>query len=211
MHQKLLTPKTAALQSIALVVGAVLTLVGEPAFAGQFNVVTTGGSTPTGAVNFPGKEGSIRSKVRGIGAVSQAIALDQGTISQAQADEGLGSGGAVIDLSANPQVMAAIIAMANEGTPSPAATLSSLNRGALADMSVMMPSGASVTLGQILGNLSMAIASEDAIALPTALNDGAIAIRAALSAPGAQENMELQAAGRAIADLLVTLRQSPAS
>ncbi|BAW96810.1 hypothetical protein NIES970_17520 [[Synechococcus] sp. NIES-970] len=208
MNQERLTlKKNLGVLSVVATTSAIFILGANQAFAGQFNVVTTGGSTPTGAVNFPTEKDRVSIKIAGIQtmAVSQAIALNEGTITQAQADTGLGSGGAVIDLSSNPQAVAAIITAANERE---AATSLTTNADAL-DMAITMPNGTSVILGQILRNLSAALASGDPIALPTALNDGAVAMRLALQAELASSNgaaPEVQAAAEAIAELLKVAR-----
>ncbi|MBV5260254.1 hypothetical protein FLX56_17725 [Synechococcus moorigangaii CMS01] len=189
----------------------IVTLGNENAFAGQFNVVTTAGSTPTGAVNFPTRDSRVSLNLMGVQATAttQAIALNEGMITQAQAAAGLGSGGAVLDLSADPQALAAIATIANQGKTPLSSTIASLGTNAnVADITITMPTDRSLTIGQILNNLSTAIVTEDPVALPTALNDAAIAMRTALMTPESQANVELQTAGRTVASLLEALRNS---
>lgn len=235
MNQALINLRKAIqIAGIAATSSALLSLGANQAWAGQATVVTTGDSSSAGAVNFDASAGSAAGvsvqTLETVGAsvtvtvapnieatvTSLATAVNAGTITQAQADNGLGSGGAVVTLEA--PVVAAIVAVADtntgaaavsgaglQGSTSPAAAIAILaDVAAVADVSVTTPSGVSVTIGQVLANLSAALSGGDAVVLPTALNDTAIAILTALKAdPG---NAELRTAGRAVGALLRAAR-----
>ena len=228
--------KVLQVAGVAATSSALLSLGANQAWAGQATVVTTGDSSAAGAVNFDASAGSgagvsiqtldtagtsvtvnVAPDVVAT-ATSQATAVNAGTITQAQADTGLGSGGAVVTLEA--PVVAAIVAAANTNTgaaavsgagltgpTSPSAAIATLAASpAVANVSVVMPSGVSVTIGAVLNNLSAALAGGggNVVVLPTALNDASIAILTALRAdPG---NAELQTAARAVATVLNAAR-----
>ena len=214
---------------------ALFSLGASQAWAGQATVVTTGDSSSAGVVNFDASAGS------GAGVTVQtldtagtsvtvtvapnieatvsspATAVSEGTISQAQADTGLGSGGAVVTLEA--PVVAAIVTVADTSTGAAAVSGAGLNgptspssaiailatSPAVANVTVVVPSGATVTIGTVLNTLSAALAGGgDVVVIPTALNDAAIVILTALRAdPG---NAELRTAGRAVGAMLNAAR-----
>jgi len=238
MHQALKTLKqTLKVAGIAATSSALVTLGASSVWAGQATVVITGDSSAGGTVNFDANAGSAAGvSIQTISTLgtevqvtvapnvdvtvsSQATAVSLGTITQAQADTGIGSGGAVV--SAPPEVVTAVVDAANvssgagavsgaglQGPTSPAAAISTLaDVPAVADVTVIMPSGASVSVGQVLDNLAAALAGGgDVVVLPTALNDAAIVILIALrNDPG---NAELRTAGRAVGALLRAVRAS---
>jgi len=238
MHQALKTLKqTLKVAGIAATSSALVTLGASSVWAGQATVVITGDSSAGGTVNFDANAGSAAGvSIQTISTPgtevpvtvapnvdvtvsSQATAVSLGTITQAQADTGVGSGGAVV--SAPPEVVTAVVAVANtssgaaavsgaglQGPTSPAAAISTLaDVPAVADVTVITPSGASVSVGQVLDNLAAALAGGgDVVVLPTALNDAAIVILTALrNDPG---NAELRTAGRAVGALLRAVRAS---
>jgi hypothetical protein len=238
MHQALKTLKQALkVAGIAATSSALVTLGASSVWAGQATVVITGDSSAGGTVNFDANAGSaagvsiqtistpgtqvsvtVAPNVN-VTVSSQATGVALGTITQAQADTGIGSGGAVV--SAAPEVVTAVVAVANassgaaavsgaglQGPTSPAAAISTLaDVPAVADVTVITPSGASVSVGQALNNLAAALAGGgDVVVLPTALNDAAIVILTALrNDPG---NAELRTAGRAVGALLQAVRTS---
>lgn len=226
--------KVLQVAGVAATSSVLLSLGANQAWAGQATVVTTGDSSAAGAVNFDANSGSAAGvSVQTLDtagtsvtvnvapdvvatATSQATAVNAGTITQAQADTGLGSGGAVVTLEA--PVVAAIVAAANTNTgaaavsgagltgpTSPSAAIATLAASpAVANVSVVMPSGVSVTIGAVLNNLSAALDGGGNVVVPTALNDASIAILTALRAnPG---NAELQTAARAVATVLNAAR-----
>lgn len=226
--------KVLQVAGVAATSSALLSLGANQAWAGQATVVTTGDSSAAGAVNFDANSGSAAGvSVQTLDtagtsvtvnvapdvvatATSQATAVNAGTITQAQADTGLGSGGAVVTLEA--PVVAAIVAAANTNTgaaavsgagltgpTSPSAAIATLAASpAVANVSVVMPSGVSVTIGAVLNNLSAALDGGGNVVVPTALNDASIAILTALRAnPG---NAELRTAARAVATVLNAAR-----
>lgn len=238
MHQALKTLKqTIKVAGIAATSSALVTLGASSVWAGQATVVITGDSSAGGTVNFDANAGSAAGiSIQTISTPgtevpvtvapnvdvtvsSQATAVSLGTITQAQADTGIGSGGAVV--SAAPEVVTAVVAVANtssgaaavsgaglQGPTSPAAAISTLaDVPAVADVTVITPSGASVSVGQVLDNLAAALAGGgDVVVLPTALNDAAIVILTALrNDPG---NAELRTAGRSVGALLRAVRAS---
>lgn len=236
MHQALKTLKQALkVAGIAATSSALVTLGASSVWAGQATVAITGDSSAGGTVNFDANAGSaagvsiqtistpgtqvsvtVAPNVN-VTVSSQATGVALGTITQAQADTGIGSGGAVV--SAAPEVVTAVVAVANassgaaavsgaglQGPTSPAAAISTLaDVPAVADVTVITPSGASVSVGQALNNLAAALAGGgDVVVLPTALNDAAIVILTALrNDPG---NAELRTAGRAVGALLRAVR-----
>jgi len=228
--------KVLQVAGVAATSSSLLSLGANHAWAGQATVVTTGDSSAAGAVNFDASAGSgagvsIQTLDTAGGAItvtvapnieatvsSPATAVNAGTITQTQADTGLGSGGAVVTLEA--PVVAAIVAAANTNTgaaavsgagltgpTSPSAAIATLAASpAVANVSVVMPSGVSITIGAVLNNLSAALAGGggNVVVLPTALNDASIAILTALRAdPG---NAELRTAARAVATVLNAAR-----
>jgi len=237
MNQALINLKKAIqIAGVAATSSALFSLGASQAWAGQATVVTTGDSSAAGAVNFDASAGSgagvsIQTLDTAGGAItvtvapnieatvsSPATAVNAGTITQTQADTGLGSGGAVVTLEA--PVVAAIVAAANTNTgaaavsgagltgpTSPSAAIATLAASpAVANVSVVMPSGVSITIGAVLNNLSAALAGGggNVVVLPTALNDASIAILTALRAdPG---NAELRTAARAVATVLNAAR-----
>jgi len=237
MNQALINLKKAIqIAGVAATSSALLSLGANQTWAGQATVVTTGDSSAAGAVNFDANSRSAAGvSVQTLDtagtsvtvnvapdvvatATSQATAVNAGTITQAQADTGLGSGGAVV--SAPPEVVTAVVDAANvssgagavsgaglQGPTSPAAAISTLaDVPAVADVTVITPSGASVSVGQALNNLAAALAGGDGVVLPTALNDAAIVILTALrNDPG---NAELRTAGRAVGALLRAVRSA---
>jgi len=147
---------------------------------------------------------------------SQTNAIGLDTITLAQADSGLGAGGAVITLEA--PAVAAIVAASNidtgtsaitgaglQGTNSPSAAIATLATSpAVQNVTVLTPSGVSVTIGAALNNLSAALVGGDAVILPTALNDAVIAVLTAQRAnPG---NAELRTTVRALDALYKALQ-----
>ena len=226
--------KVLQVAGVAATSSVLLSLGANQAWAGQATVVTTGDSSAAGAVNFDANSRSAAGvSVQTLDtagtsvtvnvapdvvatATSQATAVNAGTITQAQADTGLGSGGAVVTLEA--PVVAAIVAAANTNTgaaavsgagltgpTSPSAAIATLAASpAVANVSVVMPSGVSVTIGAVLNNLSAALDGGGNVVVPTALNDASIAILTALRAnPG---NAELRTAARAVATVLNAAR-----
>lgn len=219
---------------------SVILLLGiSPTFAGPGTIATTNDHTATGTMNFNANPvtktginlqtlytngGVVNVKFAGVTgtASSPTTAVNNGTISQAQVDIGLGSGGVVINLSSDSEAVKAIITASKvssgrgtvagaglEGSTSPAVAISTLSASTLlSNVTVTMPTGAEVTIAQILGNLSTALTSESPILIPTALNDAVIAIRSALRTVGGETNAELQTAGRAVVTLLDALKDS---
>ena len=124
--------KVLQVAGVAATSSVLLSLGANQAWAGQATVVTTGDSSAAGAVNFDANSRSAAGvSVQTLDtagtsvtvnvapgvvatATSQATAVNAGTITQAQADTGLGSGGAVVTLEA--PVVAAIVAAANTNT-----------------------------------------------------------------------------------------------
>ena len=231
MHPTLVNLKTTLkVLGVAATSSALLTIGANLSWAGEATVVTTSDSSAGGTVNFDANAGSAAgvsvqtlstagtsitvSIAPGVEATvsSQATAVNAGTITQTQADTGLGSGGAVVTLEA-PVVAAIVAASTNssggaavsgaglQGSSSPSAAIVTLaDVPAVANVSVIMPSGTTVTIGAVLNNLSAALVGGDAVVLPTAINDASIAILTALrSTPN---NAELRTAGRAVAALL---------
>lgn len=231
--------KTLKILGLVTTTSTVLILGVNQAFAGPGTIATVNDSTAPGTMNFNANPvttaginlqtlytdgGVVNVKFAGTTATatSTTTAVNNGTISQAQVDIGLGSGGVVINMSSDTDAIEAVIAAANvssgpgtvsgaglQGATSPAAAIATLsNSTLLSDVTVTMPTKASVTIAQILSNLSDALASGDPILIPTTLNDAAIAIRTALSTSvgGGQTNAELQTAGKAVATLLGALR-----
>jgi len=187
----------------------------------QATVVTAGegGISSVQTLDVPGSSSLIGSSVTvtlapGVEATvtSPVVAVFFGLISLAQFDSSLGSGGAVITLEA-PVVARIVAASASttgtsaisgaglSGTTSPSAAIATLATSpAVANITVVMPSGVSVTIGAVLNNLSAALVGGDPVVLPTALNDAPIAVLTALRAdPG---NAELRTTGRALSALL---------
>lgn len=226
--------KNIQILGVAAASSVLLSLGASQAWAGQATVVTTGDSSASGAVNFDANAGSgagvsvqtlstagasvtVTIAPNVVATVSSpATAVNNGTISQAQSDSGLGSGGAVVTLEA--PIVAAIVAVANtntgaaavsgaglQGSTSPSAAIATLATSpAVANVTVVTPSGVSVTIGAVLNNLSAALVGRNAVVLPTAINDASIAILTALRAdPG---NAELGTAGRAVAAILGAAR-----
>jgi hypothetical protein len=231
--------QTLKVAGIAATSSALVTLGASSVWAGQATVVITGDSSAGGTVNFNANADSAAGvSIQTISTSgtevpvtvapnvdvtvsSQATAVALGTITQAQADTGVGSGGAVV--SAAPEVVTAVVDAANvssgagavggaglQGLTSPAAAISTLaDVPAVADVTVITPSGASVSVGQALNNLAAALAGGDGVVLPTALNDAAIVILTALrNDPG---NAELRTAGRAVGALLRAVRSAGSS
>jgi len=215
---------------VAATSGALLVLGGNPVLAGSVTVVTVGDSSAGGAVNFEASPNSAAgvsvqtlstagasvtvSIAPGVTATatSVATAVSTGTLTQAQADTGLASGGAVVTLGA--PVVTTIVAAANTGTgetavsgaglqgpTSPAAAITTLATSPeVANVTVIMTSGVTVTMGQVLANLSAALGGGDVTILPTALNDASIALLTAVRSN--PNNAELRTAGRAVGTLL---------
>ena len=241
MHQTLTSLKQALkVAGLAATSSAMLTLGASDAWAGQATVVTVGDSSSGGTVNFEAAPnsavgvttttlntagGAITTSIApGVTAQvsSQATGVTTGTITQAQADTGVGSGGAVLNLSGSPQLVAAIVqasqasqgngtvSLPGQGAVSPQTAVTALSASpALTQLTVTTPSGATVTIAQVLSNLNAALASGDAVLLPTALNDASIAILTALNSPaGRAEGVtaELRSSGRAVAALLNAVR-----
>ena len=235
MNQALTSLKKAIqIAGVAATSTALFSLGASQAWAGQATVVTTGDSSSAGAVNFDANAGSgagvsvqtldtagasvtvsIAPNVEAT-VSSQATAVNAGTITQTQANNGLGSGGAVVTLEAS--VVATIVAASTnssggaaisgaglQGPSSPSDAIVTLaGVPAVANVSVIMPSGATVTVGQLLDNLSAALVGGNAVVLPTAMNDAAIAILTALRSD--PNNAELRTAGQAVAALLAGAR-----
>ncbi|MGA0201198.1 MAG: hypothetical protein ACO3NK_19145, partial [Prochlorotrichaceae cyanobacterium] len=196
--------------------------IGDSSAGGTVNFNADSGSTPGVTIQTLDTAGGAIPVAIAPGVIalvsSQATAIAQGTITQAQADTGIGSGGAVIDLSGSPAVINAIVEASTEttvavpgsGQVSVGAELNALGSSeTLASISVTTPSGATVTLAQVLSNVSAALGGGDGVILPTALNDASIALLIALGdsaalPPGARA--EVGRAARAIAALLSAAR-----
>jgi|GEM_PF-2696957 len=198
--------------------GATVVTVGAGGISFEASV-GSGSAVSVQTLSVPGASSLIGSSIKvnladqGVEATvtSQSTAVSFGLISQAQSDSGLGSGGAVITL--DPPVVARVVAASTSttgtsaisgaglpGTTSPSAAIATLaTLPFVANITVVTPSGVSVTIGAVLDNLSAALAGGDTVVLPTALNDAAIAVLVALrSNPG---NAELPTAGRALSAL----------
>lgn len=216
------------IKQLGILTMALLSLSAPKALAGGVTVVTVGDSSAGGTANFEIPGGGVisaqtletagRSVLVNIGnfqltAVSQATAVANSTITQAQATQGIGAGGAVLTGSAT---LASVIVNALD-----IATISSLaNSAALSGITVITASNVEITVAQAFINLNNALqagatASGANTLLPTAVNDAVLVLRAAILQSGGRRafqsgnsSSELRDATRVLTNLLREIRQA---
>lgn len=210
------------LKQLGILTMTLLALSAPKALAGGVTVVTVGDSSAGGTANFDPPGGGVitvqyletqgRSVLVEIGpfqltAVSQATALANGLITQAQVSNGIGAGGAV--LTGSTAFANFVVRSADIQTISSLADSSALNA-----ITVTTASGASITVGQAFANLAAALqaGTADPTLIPTTLNDAVLAVRAAIGSRGAfqsgNRSSELRDATRTLTDLLNQIRQA---
>jgi hypothetical protein len=206
------------------IAAAALLLTAQSGWCGSQPVpgVTTGDSSATGTINFAPPFSSVPTSVIETPGVVTTVVLPGGTnvtvssvdtsvnagnLTQAEITSGVGVGGLAVALPT--AVVSNVVTQSQTGQVSVNGVQVSIAT-ALTNLSSLNTTvtilGRTVTVGQVLTNLSTALGSSKPTLLGTTLNDAAIVIRQALRAnPG---NQELKEAAQVVRQLLQTAKKA---